>query len=197
MKIDATPPRFLRRLRAISLGGFAGIAIASGVAVFAAGPPQVGEVAPDFTLNSLDGKKVTLSALVKKSPVALVVLRGYPGYQCPVCTAQVGELRANSAKFMAANNTQVVLVYPGPSAELQKRASEFVPGKDLPANFRLILDPDYTFVNRYGLRWNAPNETAYPSTFVIGKDRKIVFAKISQSHGGRAKSEEILAAIPK
>jgi len=49
----------------------------------------------------------------------------------------------------------------------------------------------------YGLRWNAPNETAYPSTYVVDKQGKIVFAKTSKSHGGRASADEILKALSK
>ena len=184
-----------RNFLAVS-GGLAALASVSALAAFAAVPPKVGDKAPDFTLSALDGKKVKLSNLTKKGPVTLIVLRGYPGYQCPICTMQVGELMANSDKF-AAMSTPVVLVYPGPSADLQKRADEFVTGKDLPKNFTLVIDPDYKMVNSYGLRWNAPRETAYPSTFVLDKGGKIVFSKISTGHGDRTKSADILAVIPK
>jgi len=47
----------------------------------AAVPPAEGTKAPDFSLKSLAGKTVRLSTLTKQGPVALVVLRGYPGYQ--------------------------------------------------------------------------------------------------------------------
>lgn len=156
--------------------------------------PQVGDVAPDFALMNLRGKKVRLSEMTKKGPVALIVLRGYPGYQCPLCTAQFGQLRANAAKFAKAN-TRVLLVYPGPSEELKKRADEFLKGEALPANFEFVIDPNYVFVNRYALRWNAPKETAYPSTFVLDGQRKVLFAKVSKSHGDRSTPEEILAAL--
>lgn len=43
--------------------------------------PKVGGKAADFTLMDLEENKVTLSKLIKEGPVALVVLRGYPGYQ--------------------------------------------------------------------------------------------------------------------
>lgn len=161
-----------------------------------AATPRVGDKAPDFTLEALDGGKIQLSKLTKTNPVALVVLRGFPGYQCPLCTMQVGELLRNAGKFAAARS-QVILVYPGPADNLKARASEFVAGKNLPKNFRVVLDPDYKVVNQYDLRWNAPNETAYPSSFVIDKSGKVVYAKISKQHGDRAGSAELLAAMPK
>ena len=157
---------------------------------------KVGETAPDFALDSLDGQKVSLSALADQGPVVLVVLRGYPGYQCPICTAQVGELMGKAREFQDARS-RVILVYPGPSEGLKQRAGEFIRGKTLPENFQILLDPDYTFTKSYGLRWDAPKETAYPSAFVIDSTRTIRFAKISHSHGGRAKAAEILEALKK
>ena len=50
-------------------------------------------------------------------------------------------------------------------------------------------------VNAYGLRWDAPNETAYPSTFIVHRDGLIRFAKVSRTHGGRASATEVLAAL--
>jgi hypothetical protein len=58
--------------------------LALAVAAFtssAAEPPKLGDAAPDFALNTLDGKTVTLSAETANQPVVLVVLRGWPGYR--------------------------------------------------------------------------------------------------------------------
>ena len=159
-------------------------------------PPKVGETAPDFELKDLKDGKIKLSALSKKGPVILVVLRGFPGYQCPICTVQAGQLIGKAEQFAKAN-ARVLLVYPGPSEGLKARADEFVRGKDIPANFYLVLDPDFKLTNRYGLRWKADGETSYPSTFVLDSKRKVLFAKTSRTHGDRAKVDEVLAALPK
>ena len=158
------------------------------------GPPQVGESASNFNLLSVDGQSVHLAAQLAEGPIVLLVLRGYPGYQCPVCSRQVGQYLAQAARF-AAQNARVVMVYPGPSGELKARAEEFIEGKTLPKGFVLALDPDYTFTQAYNLRWEAKNETAYPSTFVIGKDGKVRFAKISRTHGDRTTPADVLAAL--
>ncbi len=156
--------------------------------------PAVGKMAPNFELKSLGGESVKLSAEVEKGPVVLVVLRGYPGYQCPVCTAQFGEYITKKEQFKAAG-AQVLFVYPGPADRLVERAKEFVRGKDYPAHFQILLDPDFTFVNSYGLRWDARNETAYPSTFIVDSKQNVTFAKISQGHGDRSKAADVLKAI--
>ncbi len=160
----------------------------------AASIPAVGDKAPDFTLKSLDGSPVTLSKLTADAPVVLVVLRGYPGYQCPICMFQVADLMKHRDDLKAAG-ADVVLVYPGPAANLDLRAGEFLKGKTLPEGFVLVTDPDYEFTNAYGLRWDAPRETAYPSTFVIGSDGKVTFATVSKTHGGRAKTTDVLEAL--
>ena len=175
------------------------IGLAAGLAALCAAtasaePPKVGDTAKDFALKSIAGETVKLSDLTAKGPVVLVVLRGYPGYQCPICSRQVGEIAQNAKKIEAAG-ANVLMVYPGPADGLAERASEFLDGKGLPEPLTLVTDPDYTFTNLYDLRWDAPKETAYPSTFVIDGDGKIVSATISKTHGGRAGAKEILKAL--
>tara|TARA_R110002095_G_scaffold53535_4_gene46389 strand:+ start:1466 stop:2056 length:591 start_codon:yes stop_codon:yes gene_type:complete len=156
--------------------------------------PAVGDEAKDFELATPAGKQVKLSDQLKQGPVVLLVLRGYPEYQCPVCTRQVGQFIANAAQLKAAD-ASVLLVYPGAAQDLAKRADEFIRDQSLPDNFHFLIDPDYKFTNAYNLRWDAKRETAYPSTFVIGKDGKITFAKISMTHRGRADAKDVLKAL--
>lgn len=157
-------------------------------------PAAVGDEAKDFELSALSGSKVKLSKLTDSGVVVLVVLRGYPGYQCPICTKQFGEFLGKADEFKAAG-AKVVFVYPGPSEKLKDRAGEFVKGKDYPDHFQILLDPNYTFTTAYGLRWDAKGETAYPTTFVINRKRAITFASVSKTHGGRAKLEDVLKVV--
>jgi peroxiredoxin Q/BCP len=159
-------------------------------------PPAVGQKAPDFSLQTPGGETVALSKELAERPVVLVVLRGWPGYQCPICTRQVGEFVARSADLERAG-ARVILVYPGSAERLKEHAEEFAQGKGLPAGFRFVIDPDYTFTNRYGLRWDKKGETAYPSTFVIDRDGTVRFAKVSKSHGDRSSVEEVVKALAK
>ena len=161
-----------------------------------ASPPSIGDKAPDFALSTLQGTMVRLSEVLSPNPIVLVVLRGYPGYQCPLCNRQVQDFVQNAANF-AAVSSRVILVYPGPADGLKVKAEEFAADKKLPENVELVLDPGYTFTDLYGLRWNAPKETAYPSTFVIDARGVIIFSKISSSHGGRTKASEILEVLRK
>jgi peroxiredoxin len=171
-------------------------AFAAALPLVAAAPPVVGEKAPDFKLSTPEGKNVQLSEVMSKGPVVLVVLRGYPGYQCPYCNRQVQDF-IQKAQGFADLGARVVLVYPGPPQDLNAKANEFLADKKLPENFDLVLDPGYQFTNLYGLRWEAPHETAYPSTFLIDRQGVIFFSKIVKEHGGRTTAAEILDAMPK
>lgn len=155
---------------------------------------KVGDTAKNFTLQPLEGKKIKLDQLTKEGPVVLAVLRGFPGYQCPACSAQVAELRKHAKGFQELDAT-VVLIYPGAAENLKQRAEEFLSGKKLPDPLLLTIDPDYGFTELFGLRWEAPAETAYPSTFVLDENRKVKFAKISRTHGDRAKADEVLDVL--
>lgn len=157
-------------------------------------PPGVGQKAPDFTLQTPEGADVSLSGLVQKGKVVLIVLRGYPGYQCPYCQRQVHDFVQNAGEFSQVG-AQILLVYPGPPAQLGTHAKEFLAHERLPSNVRLVIDPDYKVTNLYGLRWDAPRETAYPSTFIVDQTRKVLFRRISRSHGDRTTSRDVFAEI--
>jgi peroxiredoxin len=161
----------------------------------AAQPPNVGQKAPDFELYTSSGEPFRLSKQIGNSTVVLVVLRGFPGYQCPYCQKQVHDFIEHAAAF-GAKDVKVVLVYPGPPAELDQHAKEFLTQQPtLPRNVVLIIDPGYVLTNRYGLRWDAPGETAYPSTFILDRNGSIVYEKISHGHGDRTTASDILARI--
>ncbi|WP_182870415.1 redoxin domain-containing protein [Rhodopirellula sp. JC639] len=164
-------------------------------------PIAVGDKAPDFELP-IQGRNdyVTLSQLNADGPVVVVVLRGFPGYQCPICNRQVGAM-ANRAKTLSSalgdRPGRVVLVYPGEDsdADLERRAKQFLGARRLPESLVLVRDPGMEMITSWGLRWDARRETAYPAAYVIGVGRRVAWSKVSDSHGGRASVEEILRAL--
>ena len=163
-----------------------------GGAFASAETPAVGAKAPDFTLSTPTGGAVWMSRVQRGHDLVLVVLRGFPGYQCPYCVRQVHDFIDHASEFKA-KNARVLLVYPGPPADLDQHAKEFLAKQaELPSNVFLVTDPDYKVTNQYGLRWDAPHETAYPSTFILDRRGVIVFEKISHAHGDRLSAQEAL-----
>ncbi|MGH7956231.1 MAG: hypothetical protein ACREH8_04380, partial [Opitutaceae bacterium] len=49
--------------------------------------------------------------------------------------------------------------------------------------------------NAYGLRWEAPKETAYPSTFIIDRANRVRFAHVSKTHGNRVSAAAALETL--
>jgi peroxiredoxin len=157
----------------------------------------MGEHAPDFSLTSLDGKPVRLSDELRDGPVVLVMLRGWPGYQCPFCTRQFADFLSHASE-LASHRARVIFVYPGPTDGLQEHARAFTANRQMPPNFRVLIDPDYAFTLAYGLRWNAPKETAYPATFILDPMGTVKFVRVSGEHGDRvpaAETIDVLAAM--
>ena len=188
-----------RRPRLIRVAGWL-VAAAAATLTFSVGAaaqtPAVGGRAPDFTLNTPMGVAVHLADETRKGTVVLVLLRGYPGYQCPYCVRQVHDFADHAAAFEA-RKTEVLFVYPGPPADLDGHAKEFLAKQSgLPANIKLVIDPDYSMTNQYGLRWDAPRETAYPGTFILDAHGTVRFEKISHEHGDRTSAEDILQQLP-
>ena len=158
--------------------------------------PKVGTKAPDFTLSTPTGTPVELSRQEHQADVVLVLLRGYPGYQCPYCQRQAHDFIERAPAF-AAKKAIVLLVYPGPPADLDQHAKEFLAKQaNLPANVIMVTDPGYKMTNLYDLRWDAPHETAYPSTFILDRKGAVLFEKISHSHGDRTTAQDILDQLP-
>lgn len=158
--------------------------------------PEEGSKIGEITGTTMNGEKFILSKLVEQGSVVIVMLRGFPGKQCPVCSTQVAGYIAKAEEFEQQRNTPVVFIYPGGVDDLEKRAKEFTTPLeeevDLPGNFTFLLDHDYRITNQLDLRWDVPNETAYPAAFVIDHDGYIQYAKVSDNHGDRATADEII-----
>lgn len=160
--------------------------------------PKVSSIFPDFSATTMNGGSFELSKYLEEGTVVVIMLRGYPGAQCPVCSTQVAGFIAKAEEFEN-QDTPVVFVYPGHVKNLDKKAKEFTAPleneEDLPSNFIFVIDNDYTITNLLGLRWNKPKETAYPAAFVIDHKSYVQYANVSDSHQGRATPDDILEVL--
>jgi peroxiredoxin len=195
MRIPKRIPCQLTRLSSHLLRLIPILALVMTVSIAKAQTPATGDKAPNFTLLTPTGSSVSLESEARKGAMVLVILRGFPGYQCPYCVKQVHDFVDHSPDF-AAKKVRVLFVYPGPPAALDDHAKDFLAKEaDLPADIQLVVDPDYKVTDLYGLRWDAPHETAYPATFILDKHRTIKFEKISHTHGDRTTAEDVLKQI--
>ncbi len=116
--------------------------------------PKEGSKITDFSGITMNGAPFQLSKYIEKGTVVLIMLRGFPGYQCPVCSTQVAGYIAKAEEFEKQKNTPVVFIYPGKVKDLDKKAKEFTSPleekEDLPNNFIFVIDNDYAITNLLG-----------------------------------------------
>jgi peroxiredoxin Q/BCP len=130
----------------------------------AAAVPAVGTMAPDFTLNSQEGKPVSLSQYRGK----WVVLYFYPKDMTSGCTIEAHNFQRDQAKYEAKN--AVVL---GVSVQDSQSHQQFCTKEGL--TFKLLADTDDKVSDEYGSQKNyGVAKFAARHTFLIDPQGKIV-----------------------
>ncbi|MGH3610855.1 MAG: peroxiredoxin [Pseudonocardiaceae bacterium] len=147
---------------------------------------QVGDQAPDFTLNDQNNQKRTLSEF--RSDNVLVVF--YPLAFSGICTGELDQLRDDLAEF---NDVQVLAVSVDSVYTLKAWSNQ--QGYDFP----LLADfwPHGKVAQDYGV-FNDDAGIANRGTFLVDTDGVIRFAEMKQP--GEARDQTIwkhaLAALP-
>ena len=159
-------------------------------------PIKTGDTAPDFTLSDNSGKSVTLSATVKTAPVVLVF---YRGYWCPFCARQLADLRELLKAGDKAKIYAVSIDAADKSNDLTRKIEKDGKGK---INYSFLSDAGAKTIDAYGLRDprykdEKVNGIPYPTVYVVGSDRKIVWAKLEKDYTNRPTNAEIRAAVDK
>jgi peroxiredoxin Q/BCP len=144
---------------------------------------NIGDSAPDFTLNDGSGGDWTLSDHRGKTTVLLF----YPGDNTPVCTAQLCSVRDHWSEYQA-SGAEVV----GVSTDTVESHKGFADKHKLP--LRLLSDPTGEVSEKYGMKSWLPGRSAR-GVVVIDKDGKIAYSKVQPLSLFRPKDDEVLAAI--
>ncbi len=147
--------------------------------------PAVGSVAPDFTLDSQEGKPISLHEFKGK----WVVLYFYPKDQTPGCTIEAHAFQRDQAQYEAKNAVVV-----GVSVDTVESHKEWCAKDGM--SFKMLSDADKKVVAMYGSTMTIPQAPqlgtlAARNTFIIDPTGRIVkeFIKVNpQGH-----SEEVLA----
>lgn len=163
--------------------------VAAGVAVLAmfmrAGDkaPAVGAAAPDFTLNSQEGKPISLHDFRGK----WVVLYFYPKDMTSGCTIEAHNFQRDLAKYDAKN--AVIL---GVSVQNEKSHQEFCAKDNL--TFKLLADTEKKVSEEYGSIMNlGVVKLSARHTFLI--DPNGVIRKEWTDVDVKKHSDEVLAAL--
>lgn len=145
--------------------------------------PVVGEVAPDFTLSSTSGEKVTLSSLRGKP----VLLAFFPLAFSSTCTAELCDMRDHDDQFVARGATVVPISVDSTHSLKEYKAKHGFA-------FNLLSDFNREVSRRYGvlLEDRFYSNRAY---FLIDAEGVIRWLHVEEHPGHKREDSELLAAI--
>jgi peroxiredoxin len=135
----------------------------------------VGQAAPGFTLQSLDGKEYALGKLLEKGPVAVAFFK----ISCPVCQFTLPYLQRLAERY-AGDSATVIAVSQDDSRGTKEFNREY--GLTFPT---LLDDAGYPVSNAYGL-------SMVPTIFLIEPDGKV---KVSCMGFDKGDLEKIAAEL--
>jgi peroxiredoxin Q/BCP len=145
--------------------------------------PAVGSAAPDFTLNSQEGKPVSLHDFKGK----WVVLYFYPKDMTTGCTIEAHNFQRDLAKYEAKD--AVIL---GVSVQDEKSHLQFCTKESL--TFKLLADTDKKVSQEYDSIMNlGVAKLSARHTYLIGPDGKV--RKVWTDVDVKKHSDDVLAAI--
>lgn len=169
------------------------------------GAKKVGDQAPDFTLKDAMGKSVTLSTELKKGPV---VLTWYRGGWCPYCNIALAAMQGELPAMKKAGATLIALTPELPDKVLSTQEKHAL-------KFPVLTDLNHHVAKEYGLLFQLTPEVEkiygqffdlaefngadagtatlpLAATYIIGTDRKILWAFLHHDYHKRAEPKEIV-----
>lgn len=171
---------------------------------------KVGNTAKDFALLNAVNQIVTLDELLKEND--FVVINFYRGLWCPYCNLELKALQSINDELIK-NNTRLVAISPQtPDASLttkEKNELEFEVLSD--SNNKLAKDYGLVFslaqelrpiyerfgIDIVGLNNEDSFELPLPATYVINKQKEIIYSFIDEDYTSRSEPQEILDIIAK
>lgn len=169
---------------------------------------QVGDIAPDFSLNSAAGLRISLQERLKYGPVVLI---WYRGEWCPYCNIQLQEYQKYARAFESAGATLIAI-----SPQTHEYTLSTQQKNEL--GFHILSDPDHQIAERYGIAYRVPTviqkhfegridldkysgegsrRLPLTATYVIDTDGMISYAFIDADYKKRAEPSEVLQEVQK
>jgi alkyl hydroperoxide reductase subunit AhpC len=151
---------------------------------------QLGDDAPDFTVETTDGK----INLYEYLGDGWGVLFSHPKDFTPVCTTELGAVAKLKGEFDK-RNAKVIAVSVDPLDSHRGWVGDIEETQGTKVNFPIIADPDHTVADLYGMiHPNASDTMTVRSVFVIGPDKKVKLMITYPASTGR-NFQEILRVI--
>lgn len=136
---------------------------------------HAGDVAPDFTVEMLDGKRVTLSSLRGK-----VVLVSFWATWCPPCRQEMSHMQEGVIDRFAGSD---LVVLPISRGEKRETVEKFI--EKMGYGFPVGLDADQSIYSKYASNY-------VPRSVVINREGEVVYVAVGYDE---QIAQEIGAAI--
>jgi peroxiredoxin len=146
-------------------------------------PPSVGSTAPDFTLPSTSGERITLSQLRGKS----ILIAFFPLAFSPTCTAELCEMRDDWSEF----ESRGLIVLP-------ISVDSTYALKEYKQKYNMKVDLLSDFKREVTIRYGVLNEDRFFSNrayFLIDRDGVVRWAHIEANPSSKRTNQEILAQV--
>ncbi len=151
----------------------------------------VGTKFPLAQFVNSNGEIIHLRESLPNKKILLVILRGFAGSVCLVCSSQTIALSKNIDKFRE-KNTEVVLVYPGKMEAIPHFiASVQSMEEDTELPFPILLDVSLGLVNSFKIS----GSLAKPTSILIDENDIIRYAYVGKHPGDRPTIENLLQII--
>ena len=169
---------------------------------------KVGDIANDFTLPNALGKEVSLNEVLDRNNFAIVSF--YRGGWCPYCNIELAALQQRNEEFKALGAELVAI-----SPQSVDESLSTVEKNEL--KFEVLTDSNNLIAKEYGLVFSLADELKsiyesfkidiptsngedsyelpMPATYVINKNKEIIFSFISEDYTKRCEPQDILDLI--
>ncbi|MEI6710204.1 MAG: peroxiredoxin [Actinomycetota bacterium] len=145
-----------------------------------------GDLAPDFALLDQHNQEVRLSSLLANGPVVLFF---YPVALSTGCTKETCHFRDLHGEFQALGAQPI-----GISMDAVEKQSRFALATGL--NFPLLSDEDGATARAYGVKRGVGVLKVRRTTFVIGRDRRVLRVINSEINMNKHADEALAALSP-
>lgn len=169
---------------------------------------EVGHVVENFTATDVNDNPFSLENELKNGPVVLIFIRGQ---WCPVCNKHMNTIQ-DSLKYIQEKGAKVVVISPEKpefiEKTIEKSKAEFTvlydEGQKISDYFDVTFNPDGKTKLMYNTVLGAKLKESHtddserlpiPATFIIGKDKKIVWRQFDPDYKKRSTVKEIIEAL--
>jgi len=171
---------------------------------------QIGDSAKDFNLPNAVGKNISLDAVLEENDFAVVSF--YRGTWCAYCNLELKALQDRNNELKELGAKLVAISPQSPDASLTTQEKNEL-------TFEVLSDTNNVIAKEYGLVFsleeelrpiylsfgiNIPEnndddsyEIPMPATYVINKNKEILFSFIDEDYTKRCEPQDIIDAIKK